>query len=108
MNAFAKTLTTTILLAVATLDVASAQTTDARQPCPSVSHLQVRIVEHADQGMSQLTSFVHMTHLIYGIDMTEVRASLETWRAAAACQVEAAAKADRPDDANLNTTVTQR
>lgn len=60
--------------------------------CGSVSRVQQHIVEHADQDMDSLREYVHMTNVVYGINMEDVKSSLDTWRAAIACQKVAASE----------------
>ena len=67
----------------ASADAAEMQATTAH--CQSLPALQQRIVEKADQGMDALRQFVWRTKIIYGIDIFDVRQSLDAWRAQALC-----------------------
>ncbi len=89
------TLRQLLVLPVATLATLIAGTASAAPSdiaCGSVTTVQRRIVEHADLGMNELRSYVHMTDRIYGISMPDVQQSLDTWRASVNCQIDAAAR----------------
>jgi hypothetical protein len=78
-------------LAVAALGCGAAWAGPAPTDCGTVTGVQRRIVEHADEGWTALRSFVQLTTVVHGINMTEVRGSLDTWRATVACRKEVAA-----------------
>ena len=65
----------------------------ADAPCMSLSYVQARVVEKADQGMGALRDYVFITRGIHQIDMAEVAESLDAWRAGARCAKVAAEKA---------------
>ena len=52
-----------------------------------------KVVERADQGIESLRSFVWTARVVHGIDMQDVKAGLDTWRATVTCQKEVAAAA---------------
>jgi hypothetical protein len=76
---------------VAALGCSAAWADPSAATCGGVTSLQRRVVEHADEGMSSLHGFVQTMNIVHGLDMTEVKESLDTWRAAVTCQKEAAA-----------------
>jgi hypothetical protein len=59
-------------------------------PCKSLGYVQKRVVEKADQGIDALRDYVFITRGIHQIDMAEVAASLDDWRASARCAKVAA------------------
>jgi hypothetical protein len=77
--------------AVAALGCGAAWAEPSAAICGSVTSVERRIVEHADQGMGSLRSFVGMTTVVHGIDMWDVKESLDSWRAAVRCQDDVAA-----------------
>jgi hypothetical protein len=77
--------------AAATLGCGAAWAGPAPADCGTVTGVQRRIVEHADEGWTSLRSFVQLTTVVHGINMSEVRGSLDTWRATVTCQKEVAA-----------------
>jgi len=93
-------LSVAFLVATATLVSSAAFAKDDANSCPSVTRVQRKIVEHADQGMESLRSYVWLTSRVYGIDMLEVKESLDNWRAAVACQEQAAQDAAKLDVAS--------
>jgi hypothetical protein len=64
---------------------ANSQVDVATASCQPLATLQQRIVDNADQGMDALRRFVWRTKFIYGVDMIDVRESLDAWRARKAC-----------------------
>ena len=103
MSNVRKSLSVALFVAAATLVSSAAVAKEDATACPSVTHVQRKLVEHADQGMESLRSYVWRTTSVYGIEMTDVKASIDGWRAAVACQqqlaradakVEVASKAD--------------
>lgn len=66
---------------------------DAQRACGSVTLLQRRIVERADEGIESLRSFVWTARVVHGIGMEDVRTGLDNWRATVICQKEVAAAA---------------
>ena len=86
-----------LCVATAALSCTASWAQDTASSCKSVTSVQRRIVERADQGIESLRAFVGMTKFIYGVDMIDVQASLDTWRAAVECQkqvAQAAAEAE--------------
>ena len=82
-----------LALATGLLAVSSSQAQDAPRDCGSVTSLQKRIVERADVGVEALRSFVWTARVVHGIDMRDVKAGLDAWRATVTCQQEVAAAA---------------
>jgi hypothetical protein len=94
-----------ICTVAATLPCMAGEVQDTAASCKSVTNLQKRIVERADQGMDSLRSFVRMTNIIHGVGMVDVKESLDDWRSAVECQqrvaraaakVEVAVQVDEP------------
>ena len=83
----------------------ASQAQDAQRACGSVTSLQKRVVERADQGIESLRSFV-WTERVHGIDMHDVKAGLDTWRATVSCQQEVAAAAAAAAVAKAETPAT--
>jgi hypothetical protein len=71
--------------------------------CGSVTSLQKRVVERADQGIESLRSFVWTARVTHGIGMQDVIAGLDRWRAAVNCQKDVAAAAAAADMAKAST-----
>lgn len=103
MSNVQKTFSVALCVAAATLVSSAAFAKDDATSCPSVTHVQRKLVERADQGMESLRSYVWRTTSVYGIEMSDVKDSIDGWRAAVACQeqvarahakVEVASKAD--------------
>ncbi len=97
MSNVQKTFSVALCLAAATLVSSAAFAKDDANSCPSVTHVQRKIVERADQGIDSLRSYVWRTNSVYGLGMTDVKQSLDGWRAAIACQeqvAQAAAKVE--------------
>ena len=90
MSSFKRYLPAASCLAAVTLACTASWAQDAAPTCKSVTQLQRRIVERADQGIDSLRSFVHMTEFVHGVGMEDVRQSLDGWRAAVECQQQAA------------------
>ena len=90
MSNVQKTFPMALCVAAATLACTAALARDDATACPSVTHVQRKIVERADQGMESLRSYVWRTTIVYGIEMTDVAASMDAWRAAMACQEQVA------------------
>lgn len=89
MNVVKSTVSASIIVAGALLAGTSAQAA-----CPSVSQIQARIVQHANNSVDELRSFVWMTAIVYRINMIDVSNNLDKWRMAVDCR--AAAAADQP------------
>ena len=83
-----------LCVATAAFSCAASWAQDTASSCKSVTSVQRRIVEKADQGIGSLRAFVGMTKFIYGVDMVDVQDSLDTWRAAVQCQQVAQAAAE--------------
>ena len=90
MSNVQKTFSVTLFIAATTLVSSAAFAKDDANSCPSVTHVQRKLVERADQGMDALRSYVWQTSIVYGIKMTDVKQSLDAWRAAIACQEQVA------------------
>ena len=89
-----KTIFPFALCIVGTLLASTAsQAQDAQRACGSVTSLQRRVVERADEGIESLRSFVWTTRAVHGIGMEDVKTGLDTWRATVTCQKEVAAAA---------------
>ena len=97
MSKTPKTLPIALCMAAATLASTAASARDDAAACPSVTAIQRRLVEHADQGMDSLRSYVWRTNATFNIGMTDVKASLDTWREAVACQERVARAASKED-----------
>jgi len=70
---------------------------DAAETCAALAPVQIRVVEKADEGVEALRRYVSITQGIHQLDMMDVAASLDAWRAAARCaQRVAAEKAGAP------------
>ena len=82
-----------IIFTGALLAGSACQAQDATSACGSVTSLQRRIVEHADEGIESLRSFVWTARVTHGIGMRDVKVGLDGWRNTVACQKEAAATA---------------
>ena len=90
MNNVQKTFSVALCAAAAALGCDAAFARDDATSCPSVTHVQRKIVERADQGMDSLRSYVWRTNVVYGIEMNDVKESIDDWRAAIACQEQVA------------------
>ena len=89
MTVFKTTVSSVLFAAGATLACVSAQAAPA---CGSVSPIERRIVDRADNGeVDALRVFVQRTSIIYGVDMIDVRDHLDQWRASVECQKQVAA-----------------
>jgi hypothetical protein len=85
----------------------ASQAQDAQRDCGSVTSLQKRVVERADQGIEALRSFVWTARVTHGIDMLDVKTGLDKWRAAVTCQKEVAAAAAAAAVANPRSAPTE-
>ena len=65
---------------------------DAAGPCNPLLPVQVRIVEKADQGVDPLRRYIAITQGVHQLDMMDVAASLDAWRAAVRCAQRVAAE----------------
>jgi hypothetical protein len=100
MSNVRKTFSVAFLVAAATLASSAAFARDDANACPSVTHVQRKIVERADQGMDSLRAYVWLTSRVYGIEMVDVKESLDNWRAAIVCQEQVAQDAAKVDVAS--------
>ena len=82
-----------LVLAGGLLAGAACQAQDAPRDCGSVTLIQRHIVARADLGMEALRSYVWTARAVHGVDMWDVKAGLDGWRATIACQREVAAAA---------------
>jgi hypothetical protein len=90
MTTLVRNIPVALFIAGSTLACTASLARDAASTCQSVTNLQKRIVERADQGIESLRTFVWMTNIVHGVPMSEVSDSLDTWRAAIACQKQVA------------------
>ena len=98
-----KTLVPIAICIAGTLSWSTSQAQDAQRACGSVTSLQKRVVERADQGVESLRSFVWRVRVVHGVDMEDVRSGLDAWRATVTCQKEVAAAAAAAAVANAQT-----
>ncbi len=82
-----------VCIAGSALACTACQAQEAQRSCGFVTGVQKRVVEHADRSVESLRGYVTMEHNISGIDMDDVKESLDTWRATVRCQREVAAAA---------------
>lgn len=64
---------------------------DSETSCAGIGYAQLRIVEHANDGVDALRRYVIITRPVHQIGMVEVIESLDSWRAAAQCAATTAA-----------------
>ncbi len=95
-----------VCIAGALLASTASQAQDAQRACGSVTSLQKRVVERADQGIESLRSFVWMVRSTHGIDMQDVKTGLDQWRATVTCQKEVAAAEAAADVAKADAPTT--
>ena len=100
MSNVQKAYSVALCAAAATLASGAAFAGDDATSCPSVTHVQRKIVEHADQGMDSLRSYVWRTNVVYGIGMNDVKESIDGWRAAIACKEQVARAAAKVEVAS--------
>ena len=86
------------LVAVAASACGTAWADPAATSCCSVTGTQRSIVERADESMDALRGYVRSRTVVTGIDMQDVRGSLDTWRAAVTCQKQVAAAKASADE----------
>jgi hypothetical protein len=67
--------------------------------CGSVSGVQRKIVERADEGMAPLQGYMRITRGVHAVDMADVAGSLDAWRATVRCQEAVAAAQPSARDA---------
>ena len=96
MNFFKPSLPVTLVLSGAALACVSAQ---AAPSCGSVTPLERRIVERANDDVGALRTFVRLTAIVHGVNMVDVRDNIDQWRAAVDCSKVAAAAARPADEA---------
>jgi hypothetical protein len=92
-----------VCIAGALLASSGSQAQDVQRSCGSVTALQQRVVERADQGIESLRGFVWTTRMTHGMRMEDVRIGLDAWRAAISCQKDVAAAAAAADLARAST-----
>jgi hypothetical protein len=90
MTSFIRNIPVALFIAGSALACTASQARDAASTCESVTSVQRRIVEKADQGIESLRTFVWMTNIVHGVPMSEVSDSLDAWRAAVACRKQVA------------------
>ena len=93
MNTINKLVPVAVCIAGTLLASTASQAQDVPRDCGSVTSLQRRVVERADQGIEALRSFVWTARVTHGIGMEDVKTGLDTWRATVSCQQEVAAAA---------------
>lgn len=93
MNSIKRNIPTALCIFACAIASAASWAQDAAPACQPITNVQKRIVEKANLDMESLRSFVWMTNFVYGIDMAEVRGSLDSWRAAVACHKQQVARA---------------
>jgi hypothetical protein len=71
----------------------ASQAQQAQRTCGSLTPMERRIVDRADQEVESLRSFVWSRRGVSGIDMSIVADSLDAWRATVDCQKQVAAAA---------------
>ena len=101
---FTKILVPVAACIAGTLPCTASQAQDAQSACASVTSLQKRIVERADQGIESLRSFVWTARVVHGIGMEDVQTGLDSWRAAVTCQQQVAAAAAAAQVAGTHAT----
>ena len=80
-------------LSLATL----ASPAEAAGPCNALLPVRAKLVEQADQGVDALRRYIVVTQGIHQLNIHDVAARLEGWRADVRCAKQAAAeKADEP------------
>ena len=107
MNLFQPTLPVAFVLGGALLACVSAQ---AAPSCGSVTPLERRIVERANDDVGSLRTFVRLTAIVHGVNMVDVRDNIDQWRAAVECSKVAAAAppSDQAGTADATPVVAQR
>lgn len=58
---------------------------EAAASCPSLTFVQRRVVEQADQGVDALRRYLFITRATHDLYMMDVAAELDAWRAKARC-----------------------
>ena len=58
--------------------------------CQSLTFVQRRVVEHADQGVDSLRQYLFITRGTHNLYMMDVATQLDVWRAKARCAEKAA------------------
>lgn len=96
-HAVAGTALAGILSLVVAGPAAAADATSSTAACHAPTALQSRLVAKADEGVDVLRDFVFSRRNMLQLNMLEVGASLDNWRAGAECvrQAEAARDATR-------------
>jgi len=57
--------------------------------CPSLTFVQRRVVEKADQGIDALRQYIFVTRGTHNLYMMDVATQLDAWRAKARCAEQA-------------------
>lgn len=76
----------------------------ADAPCKALAYVQARVVEKADVGVEALRDYITITRGIHQLDMNEVAASLDAWRASARCAKVAAEESAARQSVALKTS----
>ena len=69
---------------------------DAAGPCKALLPVQVKVVAQADQGVDALRRYIGVTQGIHQLNMLDVAAKLDGWRAEVRCAERAAAEQATP------------
>jgi hypothetical protein len=69
---------------------------DAAGPCNAVLPVRARLVEQADQGVDALRRYIVVTQAIHQLNIHDVAARLDAWRADIRCAQQAAAEKATP------------
>ena len=77
---------------------------DKAAPCKSLSYVQARVVEKAEQGVDALRDYVYITRGIHQLDMMQVASSLDAWRADVRCAKLAVEQAEASAPVALKTS----
>ena len=77
---------------------------DAAGPCKELLPVRVKVVEQADQGVDALRRYIAITQGIHQLNMFDVGASLEAWRADVRCAQRAAAEKAAAEPASVALT----
>ena len=91
MNALKTRIFFAACIATTTLACTPTWAQDAARSCGSVTGVERRIVERSEQGVEALRSYVWTTRSVHGIDMQDVKDSLDAWQATVSCQKQMAA-----------------
>ena len=77
---------------------------EAAGPCNPLLPVRVRVVEQADQGVDALRRYIGITQGIHQLNIHDVAASLEAWRADVRCAQRVAAEKAAAEPASVALT----